>query len=234
MRKHQLLLAIIILLLAAVLAVPKIFFVPRVAQALKEHFQVELAAEAVDVQLHSPWGFELLVGRISRLNVAITKASFENLSVEEVTIKGEQIRFDPRALFKETEFIYLGAENLETELKVTERALNEFFWEEVDPERILKLTVQPEGVSLGGEISVWNMDLELRVDGVLEVWQDSVLRFVPGSLAVKDALLPSFVLEMLNENYGIGVDFGVFPYPIVISDVVLQDGQMIIGIGVVE
>jgi len=57
---------------------------------------------------------------------------------------------------------------------------------------------------------------------------------VPAGLTIKDASLPAFVLEMLNENYGIGLDLGVFPYPIVISDVNLLAGEMVVRIGVVE
>jgi len=105
------------------------------------------------VRLRSPWGFELLSGRIPGLEVVVKQAVIENLAVEEITIKGEEIRFDPRTLLKEKEFLYQGAKSLETELKVKEKALNEFFWEEVDPDKALRLTVQPQGVSLQGAIN---------------------------------------------------------------------------------
>ncbi|HHY10370.1 MAG TPA: DUF2993 domain-containing protein [Firmicutes bacterium] len=232
--KKQRLYAAVILILVLISAVPKLFLAPRFADGLRHYLQRELAAEAVEVRLRSPWGFELLSGRIPGLEVVVKQAVIENLAVEEITIKGEEIRFDPRTLLKEKEFLYQGAKSLETELKVKEKALNEFFWEEVDPDKALRLTVQPQGVSLQGAINFFNMALELKMDGDLEIWQDTVLRFVPAGLTIKDASLPAFVLEMLNENYGIGLDLGVFPYPIVISDVNLLAGEMVVRIGVVE
>ena len=209
------------------------FLIPRLTKFVGEDLQKNFQAEQVQVQVRSPWGWEVFLGRIPKLDLVLKRAVLEDLVVEEMKITGSQIRFDPRLLWVEREFVYDGAEDLQADLLVLEKDLNEYFWSKVDPARSMSLTLRPEGVNLEGAVDLWNIPLNLKLTGILEVWQNSSVRFVPQNLEGRETRVPPLFLEVINEHYNFGFNFAVFPCPLTISQLRTEEGQVLIRIGVV-
>lgn len=212
---------------------PKLVVVPSVTRQIRVELQREFETAEVEVRLQAPWGWELLFGRLPGLGITMHNAVAEHLNLAKVEVRGEQIRFERSAFWKDRQLNYEGAQKLESLVTVTEEDLNTYFWQEVDPNRSLHLVIQPTGVSLNGQLAFWNTEWDFALQGLLEIWQQSNLRFVPQNLEVQATRVPPFLLEVLNENYDFVLDFSIFPYPITISDVQMEDGQIIVKFGVI-
>lgn len=232
--KKRWLIGLIVIIILGILSIPKFFLVPQLVQGLQTELKQALHTQQVQVTVGAPWGWELLWGVIPKVEVFVDNAVIDGLAVAKVEIHGEGMRFNPRSLLRNREFDYVGATNLQGELTVTEEALNTLFWEEVDPSQNLNLVIEPQGISLRGKMAFWNMEWDLRLHGSLEVWEHSNLRFVPQDLEVQETRVPPLLLEILNENYDFVLDFGVFPYPLEISEISFLEEQIMIKVGVVQ
>lgn len=229
--KRRSLIIVVMILLLVVLGVPRVFLLPRIERELQKDLGGDLQARAVQVQIKAPWGWELLFGNIPRLELTAHDAVIDGLRVARVDLYGEQIRLDPRSLWQERELVYIDASKLGVDLVVTENSLNELLWSEVDPDRFLRLAVSPAGVDLGGTLSLWNMEWNITVRGGLEVRNGTSLAYVLTTFEVEETRIPSILLEVLSENYDLVIDFGVFPYPIEIKDVFLEEQQILVRFG---
>ncbi|MDI9422236.1 MAG: DUF2993 domain-containing protein [Bacillota bacterium] len=225
------LLGAVLVMILLLLSMPRLVLVPLVVQELEDEVGQFLQAQQVQVQLEAPWGWELVFGRLPRLDIVANDARMDALRVFQVTIHGEQIRFDPRSLWQDKELVYTEASSLWGEMILTEEDLNAYFWQEVDQDRLLRLRVAPGEIGLGGQISLWNMEWTITLLGDLEVHQGSSLRFVLKNLEVQETRIPSVLLEVLSEHYDFVVDFGVFPYPVELREVHLQEEQILVTFG---
>ncbi|HBG00458.1 MAG TPA: hypothetical protein DDW87_02630 [Firmicutes bacterium] len=222
---------LIVTIFLAIVSLPRLVLVPKLLQGLEDQVAESFQAENVQVMIKAPWGWELLFGRLPRLDIVAENARIHSLPVSKVTVRGEQIRFDPRSLWKEQELVYTEASNLWGEMIVTEEALNELFWQRVDPDRLLSLQVSERGIGLGGKVSFWNMQWALTLLGELEVHQGTSLRFVLKNVEVQETRIPPILLEVLRENYDFVIDLGVFPYPVELREVRLEEKQILVTFG---
>ncbi|MDI9441930.1 MAG: DUF2993 domain-containing protein [Firmicutes bacterium] len=229
MRRRWLFAAVFCLVLF-VLAIPKLFVVPRLSQRLEAELIDYFSAEGGEVYLIAPWGWELLFGRIPAADMVLTNVRVDGLTLAQVEVQGRDIRF----AWEEGEFVYQGASDLTGTLTVTEEALNEIYWREVDPERDLRVEIEPDQLVLVGAVPFWTTEISIELRGSLEVWGRSGLRLVLQNLEVESTRVPPFLLEVLNENYDVTLDLSIFPEPTEISAVVLEQGKVLIDIGVVR
>lgn len=230
MKRYRIPIAIIAVILV-IFALPQVTLVPYIAKQLEREIQESLHAREVQVHLRALWGWGLLVGRLPSLEFTAHDAVIDGLEVSSVELRGEEVRFDPRALWQKQEFVYTEPLNVEGKLTVTENALNELLWEVVDPDRLLSLQVVPEGIDLAGTISFWNVGWKVTVRGDLEVHHGTALRYVLKNVALSDASLPPVLLDVLRENYEFIIDFGAFPYTVELRDVFLEERQILITFG---
>ena len=186
------LLGAVLVMILLLLSMPRLVLVPLVVQELEDEVGQFLQAQQVQVQLEAPWGWELVFGRLPRLDIVANDARMDALRVFQVTIHGEQIRFDPRSLWQDKELVYTEASSLWGEMILTEEDLNAYFWQEVDQDRLLRLRVAPGEIGLGGQISFWNMEWTITLLGDLEVHQGSSLRFVLKNLEVQETRILGF------------------------------------------
>lgn len=233
MQRRWLLVPIFCLLLA-VLAVPRLFVAPRLSHHLSEQLQEYFAAEGAEVQLQAPWGWELFFGRIPALDIVLTNAEADGLNIARAEFYGRDIRFETGSFWRNRDFVYEGASQLRGTLTVTEGDLNEMYWREVDPERNMRVKIEPDNLILAGEVPFWTTQLSVKLYGVLEVWEQSGLRLVLQNLEVEKTRVPPLLLEVLNQNYDFVLDLSIFPEPAAISAFDLQQGKMLIDIGVVR
>src|SRR5690606_36376064 len=98
-------------------------------------------------------------------------------------------------------------------LVITENALNEVFWREVDPSRQLWLEVSPTGLAVRGKVGIWNTEVEISVVSDVLVKPPAELRFVVKEITLQEARIPPLLLEMVKDSYYFTVDLGEFPLP---------------------
>lgn len=225
MKRYWLAISIVTLILGMA-TIPRVFLVPRLIQGLEDELSESLYAKQVQISVQAPLGWELLLGRIPGLDIVAAGAVVDGLGVARVEVHGDQVRFDTQALWQDQEFVFVEAANLWGEITVTEGALNELFWKEVDPERSLSLRVSPQGIGVEGKISVWNMEFTITLRGDLEVLHGSALRFVLKNLEVQETRIPPILLELLSEEFNFAIDFGAFPYPVELTEVQLAEQQI--------
>ena len=214
-----------------IIGLPRILLIPHLADQLQQEIEESLQSTDVKVDVGAPWGWELLFGRLPSLDLIARNAIIDGLHIARVELHGKEIRFDPRLLWQEQELVYAEVTNVQGEIVVTEDALNELLWDVVDPDRFLSLQVSPRGVDLAGTISFWNMEWTVTVTGDLEVHHGTALRYALRDVALHDASVPSILLEVLSDNYEFIMDFGVFPYPVEIKEVFLEEQQILIEFG---
>ena len=230
MKRYKLGLAGLVIILV-ILAIPRVLLIPRLSHELEGQLAQSLNTNDVQVRIRAPFGWEVLFGRLPGLDLVAHDAVIDGLRISRVEIHGEHISFDPRSLWQEQEVVYTEASNLQGEIVVTEDALNELWWEEVDLDRFLTLQVSPQGIDLRGTMSFWNMEWTLAVRGDLEVHHGTALRYVLKNFEVQETRIPSILLEILSENYEFVIDFGVFPYPVEIKNVLPQEQQILVTFG---
>ncbi|NLL42429.1 MAG: DUF2993 domain-containing protein [Firmicutes bacterium] len=229
-KRYKLPIAVIAIVLVAI-GVPRIFLVPYLERQLQAEFAQVLQADEVRVDVQAPWGWELLLGHVPGFDFAASDAVIDGLQISRVKLFGEQIRFDPRLFWQEQDLVLTDVSAIGGEGTVTEAALNAFLWERVDPDRLLQIEISPEGVDLVGTLSLWNIEWTVTVRGELEVLNGTSLRYVLKDIGVQETRIPNLLLEVLSENYELVVDFGVFPYPVEIKDVHLQEQQIKVILG---
>lgn len=213
------------------LSIPRFVLIPRLVRELETDLQRSLHSREVDVQIRAPWGWELFLGRIPGLTISAKEASVEGLQISRAELVGEEIRFDAGSMWRERELVLTDVSNLTGGIYITEEALNELFWEEVDPERHLSMVVSPQGLGLQGTLALWGMEWTVTLLGDLEVLDGSSLRFVVKNLEVQETRIPSVLLEVLTDNYSFDIDFGVFPYPVEVTGIELLEQQILVEIG---
>lgn len=98
----------------------------------------------------------------------------------------------------------------------------------------LRVEIEPDQLVLVGAVPFWTTEISIELRGSLEVWGRSGLRLVLQNLEVESTRVPPFLLEVLNENYDVTLDLSIFPEPTEISAVVLEQGKVLIDIGVVR
>lgn len=234
MKPRRPLLLLMLVIMAGILSMPRLFLVPKATSSLEKQLAASFRSSQVQVDLGVPWGWELLFGYVPSFKMEIENGIIDGLEVSKVEIQGENVSFDPLAIWRGQEFIYREADKLWGEISVTEEALNSLFWREIDLGQNLALQVSPEGIAIDGIVSMWGLEMAFTLSGVLEVWQGSTLRFVPKDFEVQDTRIPSFLLEVLNQNYDFVLNFDVFPYPTEITDVRLLEDQIKIRVGGVQ
>ncbi|NLJ80891.1 MAG: DUF2993 domain-containing protein [Firmicutes bacterium] len=234
MRGRRLIFLTFLFLVLLFVFLPKFLLIPHLAESIGQRLQGEFRAEKVAVEIRSPWGFELFRGEIPCLEVVLERALVNGLTVQELQIRGHQVRFDPIELLRKGEFSSYEALDLQARLHISQEDLNTLFWSRVDPERYFHLTLEPGEVGLEGQVDFWNIPLDLKLKGILEIQGDSVLRFVPHNLELQKTRIPPFLLEALNEYYSFSFDLEIPPYAVTISEVELEKGRLMMGIGVAE
>ena len=159
---------IVILIL---LALPRVVLLPRLTAELKGELAAALETAELDLTVEAPWGWELLMGRIPSLALTARDAGLEGVDVSQLNLEAEEILFQPWTLFTQHELVLTSFSSITGSLLVSESALNEAFWREVDPSRRLWLEISPQGLAVLGTVGIWNMDVSVRVlgDVVVEV-----------------------------------------------------------------
>lgn len=232
--KRRGLIIVAVAILIAIIGIPRLLVIPYLVRGLENELGSSLNSQDVEVNVQAPWGWEVFSGNVPGLEVAARDAIIDGLQIARVELKAQRVLFDTRSLWQGPELIYTLAGDVHGEILVTEDALNELLWREVDPERLLRLQVSPEGIGLKGTLNFLNMDWTLEVQGDLEVQDGRALRYVLKNFAVQETRIPSILLEVLSENYEFVIDLGVFPYPVEIQGVFPEDGQILVTFGGIQ
>ena len=198
--------------------IPRWVLNPITSRSLSNHLGTRFDAEDVSVYVDAGWGWNLLFGKLPKIEMEMKHGLIEGLPVRLVSLVGYDVEFEPWELFINENFVYKESGSLQIEAHVDEAGLNDYFWREVDPTRSLGVVIGDDVLRLQGTVSIWNIPWNVMLEGVLEIWNKTALRFVPRNLVVEETRVPPLLLEIINEHYGFAVDFNDFPFPIVITD----------------
>lgn len=195
----------------------------RLERALRQ----ELApAGFVELEARSYPAFRLLAGRIDRLRAEGREFPVGGLRVEALVVEGQGVTYDGPSLYRRGEFRLRGADALRVTLVVNEQALNEFFWQQADPQHRFRLTFTDGQARLQGALNVLGRELSIRVSGRLTVKGADRVAFEPEQLSLEKLELPAFVLNMLAERWVIRLDFSSLPFPLELTDVRINGGRL--------
>lgn len=225
---------LLLLVLFLFIFIPKGVLTPIASRSVANHLLEQFNAADAEVHMDSGWGWNLLFGRLPKVELEIEHGFIEGLPVRFISLVGYDVEFDPWELFINQNFAYKKSGSMQLEVHVEESGLNDYFWREVDPARNLTVVIGEDVLSLQGVVSVWNIPWKVMLEGVLDIRNQTALRFVPRNLVVEETRVPPLLLEIINEHYGLVVDFDSLPFPIVITDVQMEEGAIVVRIGVVE
>ena len=74
------LLGAVLVMILLLLSMPRLVLVPLVVQELEDEVGQFLQAQQVQVQLEAPWGWELVFGRLPRLDIVANDARTQGVS----------------------------------------------------------------------------------------------------------------------------------------------------------
>lgn len=222
---------VIVSVLIIVAVTPKLVVVPMLSEQLRGVFQEEFQTEQVQVQIQAPLGWELVFGKLPKLAVTMERAVVDGFNLATVQITGSNLRFAPQKLVTNWETAYQGADELSGVVTIIEADLNSLLWAELDSD--FNFAISPEGLALNGWIPFFYQEIPFTLYGVLEPVTGAHVRFIPRDFEVQATRIPQLVLEVLNEGYDFVLDFSIFPYPVQIEQILLEDKQLKISFGVI-
>ncbi|MBE3577047.1 MAG: DUF2993 domain-containing protein [Limnochordales bacterium] len=218
---------VLIGLVAVVLLSAEIWLPGWASTLLEEALRQELApAGFVEVKARSYPSFRLLAGRIDRFRAEGREFAVGGLRVEALIVEGQGVTYDSPSLYRRGEFRLRTADSLRVTLVVNERALNEFFWQQADPQHRFRLSFDGGQAKLQGSFSVLGREFNIMVSGRLIVKGSDRVAFEPERLSFEKLQLPAFVLKMLAERWVIRLDFSSLPFPLELTDVRLTGGRL--------
>ncbi|NLJ68371.1 MAG: DUF2993 domain-containing protein [Firmicutes bacterium] len=214
--------------IALVLAALTQFLLPpvlesKVEQALRERF-TEVEYLKVDIQA---WpAAASLAGRFHSVYIEARDFLIDDLPVGAFIVQGRRVRLNPGALYRNGELLLENAADLRLTVLFTEEGINRYFWEKVDPSKKFKILVQPDGTVLQGTLAFWGQELDVTLQGVFEIREETRIVFIPKALTVEQLQIPQFLLQSLVEDKALIIDLAGLPVPLVVDEIRLAEGQL--------
>lgn len=217
--------------LVALLIVTEIWLPGLAEKSLTEGISRSLPeARRVRVDLKSTPSFMLLLGRIGRISLEAREFSIQDLKVAALQMDGRRVVIDPRSLTGAAggKLRIKSADTLNATLLLTEQALNEYFWIKVDPAQLFRIKLEREQVSLAGELRVLSTEIDVDLAGDFVRRGPSEIAFVPSSLSIEKAQIPSFLLDAVADKFVLQLDLSDLPIPMMVEDIRIDPGKLYI------
>ena len=167
-----------------------------------------------------------LMGRFHRIHIEARDFAVDGLPVSVFLVQGRQVRLDPGALYHNGQVVLENAADLRLTVLLSEEGINQYFWRQVDPEKRLRISLTPEGAVLEGAIVFFGQQIDLAVQGIFEIRDQTRIVFMPEALTVHDIVVPQVILKGLVEDKVLLMDLAGLPVPLVIDEMRLEQGQL--------
>lgn len=183
-------------------------------------------ADYLEVDIQAWPALASLVGRFHRINIEARDFVVDKLPVGAFLIQGYQVRLNPGALYHNGQILLENAADLRLTALFTEKGINEYFWEQVDPEKRFRITLTQEDAVLEGTIAFFGQQIALALRGVFEIRDQTRIIFIPEALTVENVTVPQVILKSLVEDKALIMDLAGLPVPLVIDEIRLEEGQL--------
>lgn len=214
----------IVFFLLILIFLPSYLLIPRVTTELAEYIKEEFKAHKVEVVIPQGQSWGLVLGYMPKVELVIENGLVSGLPISEARLEAHALRFQPWALYREKYFSYAGSDFLQISARVTESGLNEYFKQHAANVSNLKVRADDQILEVRGTVNLLGVPWNIAVEGAVEIVDQTVLEFVPTGLTVEKTAAPPILLDLMHQYFSIAVDLDKFPFPIQITDFVVQDG----------
>lgn len=178
----------------------------------------------VDIQAWPALGS--LMGRFDRISIEARDFVVDKLPIGAFLVQGHQVRLNPGALYRNGQILLENAADLRLTALFTEEGINQYFWEQVDPEKRFHIVLTQEDAVLEGAITFFGQQIDLVLRGVFEIRDQTQIIFLPEALTVEKVTVPQVILKSLVEDKALIMDLAGLPIPLVIDEIRLEEGQL--------
>ncbi|MBI2914881.1 MAG: DUF2993 domain-containing protein [Firmicutes bacterium] len=181
-----------------------------------------------EVRIRSSLALELLAGRFDELDLEVHEAVVGGVELERVAVSARGLRLNLRGLLKQEGLTVVDPGTVTVNLKLSEEALNRYFWEKVEGAKPFRIDLSPDAAMVAGTLRVLGLDVKLFMRTRVEIRPSSVVALVPVEFSVGDKNVPRFVLRALADQMEFALDFSSLPIPMQINEIRLQEGSMLV------
>ena len=211
-RKAKLITAGVVILLF----IAQIWLPLRFSRRLKSELADKVAADSLEVSVHSLPGFKLLGGRVDRLELESREAVIDGLEVARL-----EAAFKDLVVSKSDGWRAVEGRNSSLYLELKEAELNRYL--AAQPELAVfeefQLDLTPGQVMLTGVVNFLSARIRLQLEGKFEVAGPQEIIFTSQQLAVEEVVIPPQVIRQLEEKLQVRFDLADFPLPLAVKEV---------------
>ena len=195
----------------------------RVERSLKERLT---EADYLKVDIQAWPALASLLGRFHLIRIEARDFVVDKLPVGAFLVEGRKVQLNTGALYHNGQLLLENAADLRLTVLFTEEGINQYFWEQVDPQRRFHISLTPEGAELEGAIVFFGQQLDLTLRGVFDIRDQTRLIFIPEALSVEKVAVPQVLLKSLVEDKALIMDLAGLPIPLVIDEIRIETGQL--------
>ncbi len=217
----------LVLVILAVLVLPRLLLPPIIENSLAELLESQLGG-TITVNVETRYGWELVRGRFSTISIEGNDGNWNGLPIAFFRIIGQDVEIDLRLLLETKQFSYRGLQSFAAELRITEADLNQYFWHELDPNQFFRIDLLPNQAALNGTFELWQIDWNVSLLNELEIFDQTKISIKPVDFLIFDTRVPAVLLELISGNYTLVLDLSGLPIPIKLDRIELTDEELIL------
>ena len=219
----------VVLLLAVVVVVGTYTFIPPILNnTLERDLQSRLKLQnQPDVKLNSDPPPEMLVGRFSRGLVDLKYPRFGGVRPEKVTLRLDP--FNVKVLRSLASGAFETRKQLSGDLRVvlSEKEVRRIAKSKVKSFPIDGLDLRKNGVAISSSVSIFGLDLPVRVAGGLAL-RNGKLDFTPRQVEAAGTPIPKNISKQLLDGVDFSYPLGKLPYGTKINSLRVMDKRLVL------
>jgi hypothetical protein len=226
-------LALVLVVVLIVVGVLSEFFLPGllargVEQALETTFG---PAGDHRVRLRSYPAVRMLLGHFDDVTITSTNVETSTISLEALAVTLEDASVDLRALLAGGDLRVTRSQKTRVTITITQRNLEAYLARNVPGFGDPRVLITPEFTVISGYLTVLEREFLCSLSGRFVLADPKTVSFRIEGFSVDDVIVPTEFLETWLELLGrpdLSLDLTAFPLPLTGTEVVAEDGQMVI------
>jgi hypothetical protein len=214
-----------VLILTAVLLLPRIVLPGLFEKTVVEYLEAELGGES-QIKIQTRFGWELLFGRFASISIYGRNWNLNGLPIAAFELSSRDAAIDVQRLLQNGDFAYLGAEELHAELILSEAGLNQYFWERLDRNQLFTIDLRENQAALNGTVELWQISWSVSLLTELQIIDPAQIVIMPVDFLIEDTRVPSLLLELVSEAYTLQIDLGDLPIPIQLDEIRIKEDRI--------
>ena len=188
------------------------------------HLMTRTKAESASVSLHTTPFVLLLLGQVDTVNMKAENAMLGQVRVQELELRGENMRVDLSALDSTDGSAVKRADKLELRGVVSADALRELLQKKVERLQNVEVTIEPETIRVTAQAKIAGRMADINLEGRV-LGENGGIYFRMTKLDIKNAILGKAVIGNFFGDILL-VNLNQLPFRTELDDVVQKDGQV--------